>query len=469
MKVLLIQPPHYYNGLSREPENFPLGLGYIAKVLLNMKQKVEVLDIWAHQYTNEEVVERIRKLDYHIVGISALSTQYSYVKWLSKRLKEKNDAEIILGGALATHSPETVLKNTAVDVCVIGEGEVTIGEVVEDYDALDKVKGIYFKDGNDLVRNEARDYIKSLDDIDFPAWDLFPMSIYLKTRRFYGHPPMKPLNVITSRGCPWNCRFCSKTFKKVRFRSIGNVMEEIELLKEKYSINCVVFNDELLMTNRKRVHELCDRIEPLNIKFICQGRANLVDPDSLKRMKKAGAIAIGYGIESGSQRILENMNKGVTVKQAERALNDTIGAGIHPIIYMMYGYPGETRETLKETVDFFKRIPYVENVYLAITTALPGSELYEDCLKKGLVEDEEKYLESVSAGYRIGSARLLLNFTEFNEQEFHEIRREVERKIFLEQVKKYPYAFIKFLIRQRLIRLRARIRKLLKMDEYEAD
>lgn len=466
MKVLLIQPPHYYNGLSREPENFPLGLGYIAKVLLNSGYTVEVFDIWAHQYKNEEVMERIKKLDYDVVGISALSTQYSYVKWLSARLKENNEGKIMIGGPLATYSPRIVLKNTAADICVIGEGEITAKEVIEKYDDLDEVKGICFREGNKLIENPPREYIKDLDTIDFPAWDLFPVKIYLKPRRYYDFSySLKPMNIISSRGCPYNCKFCSKTFKKTRVRSIDNIIEEIELLKQKYGVNCIHFNDELLMISKKRVLSLCEKIEPLNVKFICNGRVNIVDLDLLKRMKKAGAIAVGYGIESGSQRILDNMNKRITIEQSERALKDTVRAKIYPIIFMMYGYPGETRGSLQETIDFFKKIPYLERVYLAITTALPGAELYEDCLKKGIIKDEDKYLESVAAGFRIDGGRLLVNFTEFNKEEFYKFKEETERRIFSEQIKRYPYAFIKFFLRKRLFALREHIRKKLVKDE----
>jgi radical SAM superfamily enzyme YgiQ (UPF0313 family) len=471
MKVLLIQPPHYYNGLSREPESFPLGLGYIAKVLLNSGHKVEVFDIWAHQLKNEEVMKKIKMLDYDVVGISALSTQYAYVKWLSAELKKKNEEKIIVGGPLATHSPRIVLKSTAVDVCVIGEGEITIKEVVEKSNDFDEIKGISFKKKGKIFENPPREYIKDLDTIDFPAWELFPMGIYLKPRRYYDYPhPLKAMNIISSRGCPYMCRFCSKTFEKIRLRSIDNIMEEIKLLEKKYGVNCIHLNDELFMINKKRVLEFCEKIEPLNIKFLCNGRVNIIDLNLLKRMKKAGCIAVGYGIESGSQKILYNMNKQITVEQSERALKETIRVKIYPIIFMMYGYPGETKESLQETINFFKKIPYVGRIYLAITTALPGSELYNDCLKKGLIKDEDKYLESLAAGFTTQGARFLLNFTEFTKEEFYRLKSETERRIFLEQVKRYPYHYVKFTLRKYLFALMERIqKKLTKKDELKCN
>lgn len=445
---MLIQPPHNYNGLSREPENFPLGLGYIARALQNMGVYVKVLDIWAMQYSNTEVVEKINASNFDLIGISALSTQYSYIKWLIEVLKKANSqCKIVLGGALPSHSAELVLQHTNVDVCVIGEGEETIKEIVEN-DDLANVKGICFKNKDGIVRTMPREYIANLDNIDFPAWDLFPIHIYLKPRRFYNQlKPLKPMNLITSRGCPYDCNFCSKTFTKTRLRSGENIAKEIEILKQRYKVNCLFFNDELFMISKKRVFDLCDKLEPLNIKFICNGRTNIADYELLKRMKDVGCIAIGYGVESGSQTILNNMNKHIRVEQSEQAIKATIKAKIYPIIYMMFGYIGENKETLTETVNFFKKIPFTEPIYLASTTPLPGSELYDTCLMRGLIPNEANYLMKVAGGYRINGSKLLVNLTRFTADEFHRIKKETENKILKEQMKKTPHLVAKYYLR----------------------
>ena len=441
MKVLLIQPPHYYdNGKSREPQGVPLGLGYIAKALLNSGNSVEVLDIWAHQYTNDELIQILEKLDYDICGISALSTQYAYVKWLVSELKKYNDAPIVVGNALATFSPEIVLNNTKADICCIGEGEITFTDIINNIDNLNEVKGIYFKQNNEIQKNPPREYIKDLDSIDFPAWDLFPMDIYLKYCRVWGTSVIA-LNLITARGCPYKCRFCSKTFSDVRYRSVGNIIAEIKFLKDTYGIGGVFFNDELFIRNKKTVNEFCEKVTPLNLKWNCQGRINLVDVDLLNTMKEAGCVAVGYGVESGSQTILDNMNKSITVLQAENAIKNTLKLGMDPIIQMMYGYPGENRETLQETVDFFKKLPPAQiRVRLSITTPLPGSELYDDALKKSLIKDEEEYLGQLAGGY--ATEKSLINFTEFTDEEFYNLKSETEKRIFYNQVKGYPLHFV---------------------------
>ncbi|MBC7113850.1 MAG: radical SAM protein, partial [Candidatus Methanomethyliales bacterium] len=180
----------------------------------------------------------------------------------------------------------------------------------------------------------------------------------------------------------------------------------------------------------------------------------------LKRLKKAGAIAIGYGIESGSQKVLDRMNKKINIRQAERALNDTIRSKIFPVIFMMYGYPGESLESLQETVEFFKKVPYVGRIHFAITTALPGSELYNDCLKEGLIKDENRYLESLAAGFTANGNRLIINFTQFSKWDFWRLKSELERKIYLEQIKRYPRHFITITFKRYIFALRECLQKL---------
>ncbi|MFB0566150.1 MAG: radical SAM protein, partial [Candidatus Aminicenantaceae bacterium] len=152
-----------------------------------------------------------------------------------------------------------------------------------------------------------------------------------------------------------------------------------------------------------------------------------------------GCVAKGYGIESGSQTLLNNMNKQVTVEQAEKALKDAVNVGIYPIMQMMYGYPGETRKTLQETVEFVKKLPHVLPLGgLSTTTPLPGAELYYYSLKRGLIKDEEKYLEQLSAGYMQDGTRPLVNFTEFDDEDFYRLKWETESAIWVYQKRKYP-------------------------------
>jgi anaerobic magnesium-protoporphyrin IX monomethyl ester cyclase len=435
--VLLVQPPHYFGEESREPSFFPLGLGYVATSTLKAGHSVDVLDIWAGQFDREEVLKRICRLKYDVVGISAFSTQYDYVKWLVSALKSVHKSgKVVVGGALATHSFEVVLKNTGVDACVVGEGEETFPDLLNNLDDLYAVKGIAFIDDGKVIRMAEREYMKNLDIVGFPAWNLFPVETYLKNCRVYGTSVLA-LNVITARGCPYRCRFCSKTFRNVRYRSVGNVMEEIIELKKRFQIKGVVFCDELFLGNRNRAYEFCDRLEELRLKWSCQGRANLVDLDLLKQMKKAGCVEVGFGVESGSQQILDSMCKQLSVEQSERAVKASVKAGLITTVQMMYGYPGESLETLNETVKLFERLPYVGMGKMSTTTPLPGSELYDETLRKGLIKNEEEYLLGLGSGYCFSGKAPFVNLTGFSEKQFYEVKAQTEERIWRVQKRKY--------------------------------
>jgi len=445
MKILLVQPPHYFDGGGRVPENFPLGLGYIARILLDKGHKVESLDIWAHQYKNNEVLDQIRAIDCDTVGISALSTQYAYVKWLLKELRQRTDAPIVVGNALATLSPELVLNNTEADVCVLGEGEETFTEVVENMSRLESVQGIAYKEDRRILKTPRREHIRDLDTVGFPAWDTFPVEVYLKNCQVEGTKPA--LNLISGRGCPYRCAFCSKTLSGTRQRSVDNIIEEIKTLIDKYHIRAVFFNDELVVTSKKRAYELCEKIEPLKLKWICNGRTNLVDLPLLKRMRKAGCQVIGLGVESGSQAILDNMNKQVALQQSKMALTNTMKAGLRPVVFMMYGYLGENKKTVAETVKFFRELPYIGThiVPFAITTPLPGTPLYDMCIEKGLIRNEEEYLEGLSSGYsdyQREMKRSFVNLTEFSDEEFFRFKHTMEEQIVGDQIRGHPLQYL---------------------------
>ena len=444
MKVLLIQPPHNYEGGQRYPEAFPLGLGYIAKVLMDAGHRVDVLDIWAKQYSDEEVAHMAAVADCDVIGISAISTQYAYTKWLVAEIKKTRDTPVVIGNALATLTPEIVMEHTQADVCVIGEGEITFKNVIDNLGNLESVKGIHFKQDGEIVKNKPQEYIKDLDSIDFPMRDIFPMDVYLKNCRVHG-TNIPAMNLIAGRGCPYSCRFCSKTFAGLRLRSVDNIVAEIKMLIGKYGIKGVAFSDELVVINKDRMLELCDKIEPLEVKWSCQGRSNLVDYELLKRMKEAGCVSVGYGVESGSQAILENMNKRITVEQSRRAIEDTVKIGMRPLVQLMYGYPGENDATLRETTEFLSSLPYITRSTLSITTPLPGSELWDYAISKGLIKDPEKYLAQLAGGYAhdAKSCGQLINFTNFTREEFFQRLNDVEMTLFVNKLVKHPYELVK--------------------------
>jgi radical SAM superfamily enzyme YgiQ (UPF0313 family) len=430
MDVLLIQPPHK----DRTPSIFPIGLGYIAKSLMDIGCKVEILDIHTEGINEEKVQKRIANFNFDLIGINAFSTQYKYIKWLTNESKQHTKVPIVLGGPLATHNPELVLKNTDVDICVVGEGEITIKELVTNKD-LHNVRGIYFKDGKEIVKNLPRDNIVNLDTIEFMPYEIFHMDVYFRHIRLWGGNAKRVINLITSRGCPYNCNFCSRTLQGVRYRSINNVVSEIKVLKGKYNIEGILFNDELVIASKKRAYELCEEMSKIGVEWGCQGRANLVDLELLKTMKKAGCVYVGYGIESGSQKILDNMNKKVTIKQNKEAIINTLKVGMVPVAQMIFGYPGEDRKTIQETIDFYREIHYspptpdYKPAELSLITPLPGSSLYAYCIQSQKILDEEDYLLRIEKGYDRGCP-LLVNFTDFSNDELLQLKDDTEKILY---------------------------------------
>jgi len=451
-KILMIQLPHLYEGKERELF-FPLGLGYIVKSLQNSGYNVEVFDIYAGKYKQEEVIKRLNQIipKYGIVGISALSTQYKYVKWVTKIIRNINkEIKIVIGGALATLSPEIVLRHTDADICVIGEGEITIVELMENLRGnLSNVKGIFYKDGKGIVKNSPREYIKDIDTIDFPAWEAFDIEKYINEMKIYHYPELRTMNIITARGCPYSCNFCSKTFSGVRLRSVRNIIEEIKELKKRFNIQAIFFNDELVLINKKRGYELCKELRKLDIKWVCQGRVNTIDSELLNLMRKSGCVAVGFGIESGSQKILNAMNKQITVEQSVKAVKAAVKAGLFPIIQVMFGYPGEDITTVKETLSFFKKIPFIPSTgfQFSPTTPLPGTPLWEYAKEKGIIDDEEKFLMKLDVGY--SAERILANFTKWDMETYEKVRNWMRRKVIVNSIIKNPHLalrkFMKYL------------------------
>jgi radical SAM superfamily enzyme YgiQ (UPF0313 family) len=439
MKVLFVQPPHYFDGKFRRAGFFPVGLGYLTNRLLEEGHEVEVLDIWANQISDEDLVRVIPNLEYDVVGITALSTQYNYVKWLAQQLKRHNDKPIVVGGPLATFSPEIVLKHMQVDICVLSEGDISFPNLVNNLGEPEKVNGIVYLKNSEVAHTAAQEYVRDLDSLGFATRDrnIFATDIYIQNGYLDGHPEINALNVMSNRGCPWQCNFCSKTYKSARLRSIPHVIEEIKMLKEEFGVGAIFFNDELLVISRKRTYELCEAIKPLNVKWCGQARVDTVDLDLLKCMKDAGCIDVGLGVESGSQRILDAMNKKTTVEQNIAALLAVKESGLETVVQCIYGYPGENNDTVNETIDFFRRADILHQGFFVLTP-LPGTALYNRCLDQGVIVNEDEYLSNLDAGYNT-SRDALVNLTEFNIDEFYEKKYFMEDRIMLNHFLRHPF------------------------------
>jgi anaerobic magnesium-protoporphyrin IX monomethyl ester cyclase len=433
VKILLINPPIRE---WAEPNCFPLGLGYIAAILEQEGHEIEVMDINAYRWIQAEVEEKIKKAKFDAVGIGAIVTVYKYVKWLISTLKKYHpQKKVIVGGSVATSVPKTLLERTAADIAVIGEGEETVRELfraLEKEDDLSAVNGIWFKDEKGRIHiTPPRPTIKDLDTLPLPAWDLFPIDIYL--RNPVGAPNRNKwvngtavdnvlsMNLFATRGCPYKCIYCYHDFmgQGYRNRSPQGVFDEMKRLHERYGVQYFHFVDDEFVMKKGFINEFCRLVREANLGFTwgCSGRANLMTEEMIATMANSGCILIGYGIESGSQKMLDIMKKRVTVEQAKQAVKLTQRYLGWADCSFMIGTPGETRETIQETIDFCKELNLVPEV-IFFATPYPGTELYELAKAQNKIGDEEEYI------LRLGEQgeQIMVNFTDFTDEELAAIK-----------------------------------------------
>lgn len=425
MKVVLINPP------CRAPTLMPLGLGYIASVLRQRGHAVILLDLNAAPRPLQELEREIITSHADVIGIGGLTTTYKYVKELASLIRRASPrTPIVAGNMVSTADPRLLLEHSDVDICVIDEGELTAQELFSAINAfpdIDRIKGIAFKRDGRIMVTEPRRRIENLDSLPWPAWDLFPIETYIKSAIHleYGR---RSLNVSAVRGCPFQCIYCSRPFgSKVYMRSPEGVIGEIKELKRRYRIEYVGFCDDLFMVDRKWLMKLCGRLidERLHIGWGSSARVNLVDPELLRMMKKAGCEMLNYGFESGSQRILDIIKKGVKVRDAEYAIEITRKAGIALNGSFMFGMIGETEETVNETVAFIKRTGLVLDK-LFFTTPYPGTPLYETAKKMGrILQDEDAYVSSLGEMYNT----FLVNLTDMKDEKLVYLKEDAERRI----------------------------------------
>jgi len=362
-----------------------MGLATIAAVLERQGYKVAVVDANALKLTPEDIAPYVTDAD--VVGLTAMTPTINTAITIARHLKKATpDLTVILGGAHATLLPEETLASTPeIDVVVRGEGEQTIVELLQALEykqPLSKILGISYRKDGEVVSNQQRSTNVNLDSLPFLAYHLLPW------RRYEPHPPhgraLPFAAIITSRGCPYLCSYCSKPIfgSKFRAQSPERVVDEVAYYKDKFGVKELAFYDDVFTLDKKRAYAIAEEIikRGLKICWTCETRVNLVDKDLLHHMKQAGCYTIAYGIESGSQEILDTLNKGITLEQAEEAIRLTREVGLQTIGYFMIGSPGENRENIGQTIEFARKLR-LDFAQFAITTPFPGTELYNLYLK----------------------------------------------------------------------------------------
>jgi len=392
MDMLLINP--YDENAVKNGLGFispPLNLMYLGGALEEASYDVGIIDDDLEQLGYSKISKIISKLSPKVVGLTAttstIKNSLEYVKLIKKILP---DSLTVIGGPHTTFMPvDTIKSSKELDCVVIGEGEKTIVEIADNFidrnKGLADVKGIAFRDNGNVIVNPQQELIKDLDSVPFPARHLVPFESYSTTKE-------KSSDMVTSRGCVFSCGYCSSSLimgRKFRTRSPENVVDEVEYLIEKYKLEKIAFMDDTFMLNKRRANAIADEINNrgLDIGFVASSRVDMVDKNLLEKLRSAGLNTLYYGVESGSQRILNLMKKGITLKQAETAVRSAKDVGIEVLTSFILGFPGETSEEIDKTIDFSIKLNADYSQY-SILTPFPGTPVYYDLKEKKLIDTE---------------------------------------------------------------------------------
>lgn len=399
MKVLLINPPIDNMITTNIPTyvdeergyNPPLGIMYVAAYAEKYTDhKIEILDILAEELDYAGVEREILKRTPDVVGITAMTFTLIDVIAVAKIIKKiDNDIKIVLGGPHVHIYPNETINIPGIDFLVLGEGEITFTELIQNidnYEMLKNVKGIVFKHEGEIINTGQRDLIENLDNLPFPARHLTKIKKYnsLLAKR----APVTTM--MTSRGCPYKCLFCDRPHlgKKFRARSALNVVDEIEECVN-MGIHEFLIYDDTSTINKKRIIDICNLIveKDLDIGWDIRARVDTVDMEMLRALKKAGCDRIHYGIESANPRILKILRKGITLWHVEEAFKVTKDVSIDILAYFMIGSPTETREEIMNTIGYAKNLQ-PDYCHFSITTPFPATPLYKMGLEQGVFKKD---------------------------------------------------------------------------------
>lgn len=413
---------------------FPQGTAYIAAVILQHGHEVEIYAQDIHHYPESHLTNKLNNEKYDVIGLSFIGGYYEYKKAI--KISDAIDASTqkpfyIIGGFGPTPAPEYFLKKLKADALVMGEGEVTVIELLEKLAAKESfagVLGMAYREDDKVFVNPSRPLIEDVDSIPMPAYHLFNIEHYRLMRLPGCSKTDFIMPVLSGRGCTFTCNFCYRMDKGFRGRSNESIIEEIRYLQENYGITYIGFTDELLMSSMERTMSLSQAMidAKLDIKWDCNGRLNYAKPKVLSLMKEAGCLFINYGIEAFDDQILKNMDKVLTTKQIEKGIQATLDIGISPGFNIIFGNIDETKETLMKGVDFL--LKYDDGAQLRTirpVTPYPGSPLYHLAIKKGLIKDIEDFYENKHTN----SDLLTCNFTKLTDDEFYEALLEANEKL----------------------------------------
>ncbi len=371
MKIVLINPS-YSSRVEKHWSGYAsLGIAYLAATLLEKDYDVSIIDGKLRNFTLDEIVQRTMELKPDLVGISSMTVDFPMTKKISYCLKQQSKIPVILGGPHSNGvGKEALMECLAIDFCCVGEGEQLLLDLIaciEGQGHFDKVKGLTYRNNNEIIVNLPGPYRSDYDTLPFPAWNLFP--------------PVSVLPILTKRGCPFKCIFCShNSGSAVRYRSVENIMAELLYIDEHYRPKQVRFEDEIFSLDLVRAKEILRKI--INCKlhqricFSAQTRVDHVDKEFLDLLKTANFTILELGVESGSNQVLKRIGKGMKIAQVKETVKLARRAGLKVWCKFILGHPNETIHEMQETV---RLISYLnpDRLSVAIMTPYPGTQIYK--------------------------------------------------------------------------------------------
>lgn len=395
-KVLLINLPFekIYEKtkiVRMAPSTPPLGLATLGGSLLEAGHKVRIFDFNLSENNLKKFEFVIKDFNPDFVGISFVTPLFGEMKKIVNLTKQlNNDIVLIGGGPHCSSFPKKTLEESELDVVVVGEGDFIIKDIANGK-SYSEIRGIAYKKKGKIRMNKRAEPIENLDKLPFPAYHLYDFKKYKVPRTIARKFPVAWIE--TSRGCMYNCVYCNKNVfgRCFRTKSVKRVIEEMKRLK-KMGFKEVHLTDDAFTTDMERAKKVCDLLirEKVNLDWalITGARVNQVDYELLRKMKKAGCYMVSFGIESGNQQILNNIKKGITLKQVEQAVGWAKKAGLEVWGYLMIGLPGETEETMRDTIEFAKKLP-LDLAKMSIMIPLPATPIFEEWEKKGYLKTKE--------------------------------------------------------------------------------
>ena len=364
----------------------PMGIMYLSAYLKREGgHETGIIDTRLKLLKPDEVVRRAREFGPDVIGLSSLLLEaVSFHDNAAALRAALPDVPLVAGGPYASSCPERMLQDENILCAAVGEGENTTLELVDTLlngGDISQVAGLAVRENGAVRRTEPREFIQDVDALPFPDWDALDLPAYRHVHRFSNLGPGRFMPLFTSRSCPWNCIYCHNIFgKKFRARSPENVLSEIRTLIHDHGIRDFEFIDDCFNLDRDRAEAICDLIidsgEKLRLSFPNGVRSDRLDRDLLKKLRRAGTVYMSLAIESGSGRMQKLMRKNLDLEKARQAITDAAGQGIFCNGFFMLGFPTETEQELRSTVDFAVK-SRLHSASFFIVKPMPGTRLYE--------------------------------------------------------------------------------------------